>query len=210
MILIEVQATSIFDRRIANRQLRMLNSNNTKQRRSRRQSTLCCSSSAVRQARGMVRKMACLDSFSLLLLSDYMMKSEFRSRRSINQRGKVVPLDGGGVSGLPVLRAHHQIRNRIKMATSATMAIGTKTAKNETAVEVTSSAMLTGTLPAPPVVAVTVGRIATDLTACTLPATSNPQASAITGLRPVMTFVLAAKAMAPATGRTKVWIRSLM
>ena len=44
-----------------------------------------------------------------------------------------------------------------------------------------SSAMETGTFPAPPVVAVTTGRTAAALTTCTPPAMSKPHASASTG-----------------------------
>ncbi len=88
--------------------------------------------------------------------------------------------------------------------------IGTRTDKKDTTVENTSSAMLTGTFPAPPVVAVTAGLTARALTECTPPATSSPAASESTGLMSVMTSALAAKAIAPAAGRTKVWIRSLM
>ena len=89
------------------------------------------------------------------------------------------------------------------------IAMGTSMDRKETTVDVMSSAMLTGTLPAPAVVAVTNGRTAADLTRCTPPATRSPQARAMTGFIPWITFVLAANAIAPATGRTKVWIRSL-
>ena len=57
---------------------------------------------------------------------------------------------------------------------------GTRMANSEVMVEITSSARLTGILPAPAVVAVTAGRTATALTVCTLPATSRPAARAIT------------------------------
>ena len=76
-------------------------------------------------------------------------------------------------------------------------------------VEIISSAMLTGTFAAPPVVAVTIGRTAADFTTCTLPATSKPHARASTGLILVTTLALAANAIAPAAGRTTVWIKSL-
>jgi hypothetical protein len=46
----------------------------------------------------------------------------------------------------------------------------------ERTVETKSSKMLTGTFPAPPVVAVTAGRTAMDFTAWTLPETNRPSA----------------------------------
>ena len=49
------------------------------------------------------------------------------------------------------------------------------------------SARLTGILAAPPVVAVTAGRTAADLTTCTPPATSKPQMMAISGRQLSMT-----------------------
>ncbi|NTV88834.1 MAG: hypothetical protein HGA22_00490 [Clostridiales bacterium] len=58
------------------------------------------------------------------------------------------------------------------------------------------------------VVAVTAGRTAPDLTACTLPATSRPAMTARTGCTSVTTFVLAANNTAPAVGRMKVWMAS--
>ena len=56
-----------------------------------------------------------------------------------------------------------------------TAMIGAITERTETVVEVTSSAILTGVLPAPPVVSVTAGRIISDLTAWTLPETNKPE-----------------------------------
>ena len=90
------------------------------------------------------------------------------------------------------------------------MIIGITMASMERTVETTSSAMLTGTFAAPPVVAVIAGRTNPDLVTCTVPATSRPDASAKMGLMSVTTFALAANAMAPAAGRMKVWIASLM
>ena len=72
----------------------------------------------------------------------------------------------------------------MSMAASAAMAIGSRIDRKDTTVDVMSSAMLTGTFPAPPVVAVTSGRTAADFARCTLPATSRPQAIARTGLMP--------------------------
>ena len=60
------------------------------------------------------------------------------------------------------------------MITRLTAIIGTITERMETVPEVTSSAILTGILAVPPVVAVTAGRIARDLTAWTLPETNKP------------------------------------
>ena len=77
-------------------------------------------------------------------------------------------------------------------------------------VDMISSAMLTGVFPAPAVVAVKAGRTATDLTVCTLPAMSSPEIIDRIGLMSVITFALAAKAIAPAAGRTKVWMMSLI
>jgi hypothetical protein len=91
----------------------------------------------------------------------------------------------------------------------AAMITGTTTARMERIVASTSSATLTGTLPAPPVVAVTAGRIAADFTTCTLPATRSPAMIPNAGWRPVTTSVLAAKRIAPAAGRMKVWMASL-
>jgi hypothetical protein len=48
-------------------------------------------------------------------------------------------------------------------------------------VDTRSSAILTGTLPAPPVETVTAGLTANDFTACTVPATNNPITIAKTG-----------------------------
>src|SRR5258708_34712850 len=99
-----------------------------------------------------------------------------------------------------VRRAHHQIRNMNRMADKTKMAIGTRIDTKEMRVDVRSSATLAGRFPAPPVTAVMAGRIAADLTTCTLPATSKPQASASRGLI-LATLALAAKTMAPAAGR---------
>ena len=85
-----------------------------------------------------------------------------------------------------------------------TATTGKTTESKETTVEVASSAMLTGTFAAPPVVAVTKGRTANDLTACTPPETSRPATSAKIGLTLVKFEALAAKTIAPAVGRIKV------
>lgn len=82
--------------------------------------------------------------------------------------------------------------------------------KTETVVEVTSSAMLTGTLPAPAVVTVTAGLTTRDFTALTPPDINKPASRAKTGWTYSTTEELAAKTMAPAAGRTKLWIMSLM
>src|SRR5574340_1464015 len=87
---------------------------------------------------------------------------------------------------------------------------GTTMARIEITVETRSSAMLTGTLPAPPVVAVTAGLTARDLTALTPPETSSPSPSDSTGCTSVITSALAANTTAPAAGRTKAWMMSLM
>ena len=91
-----------------------------------------------------------------------------------------------------------------------TAMIGTIIERTETVAEVISSAMLTGVLPAPPVVIVTAGRIASDLTAWTLPEMNKPAIRARTGFTCVMLDALAAKTMAPAVGRTKLWTISLI
>jgi hypothetical protein len=57
---------------------------------------------------------------------------------------------------------------------------------------------------------VTAGRLARYLAACPPPATSNPNASEKIGFTSVITRALAAKTMAPAVGRTKVWMASLI
>ena len=82
--------------------------------------------------------------------------------------------------------------------------IGTITDKMDTVVEVTSSATLTGTFAAPPVAAVTAGRIASDFTACTLPEMNKPAIRARTVFTCAMFDTLAAKMMAPAVGRIKL------
>ena len=87
--------------------------------------------------------------------------------------------------------------------------MGITIARIDMTVEKMSSAMLTGTFPTPPVAAVTAGRTATDLTACTLPEISSPQINASTGWTSVITLALAAKATAPAAGRIKVCMASL-
>ncbi len=87
---------------------------------------------------------------------------------------------------------------------------GTITERIETAAEVTSSAILTGTMAVPPVATVTAGRIASDLTAWTLPEMSKPAIRARTGLTWAMLDALAAKTMAPAVGRTKLCTTSLI
>ena len=74
----------------------------------------------------------------------------------------------------------------------------------ETTVEVASSAMLTGTLAKPAEAIPTAGRMTADLVTWILPATMSPSASAATGLIPDTTWVLAAKTIAPAAGRTNV------
>ena len=82
--------------------------------------------------------------------------------------------------------------------------IGITIARIDVIVAKISSAILTGTLPTPPVVAVTAGRTAVDFTAWTLPEINIPDASATTGWISLRTLALAANAIAPATGRTKV------
>jgi len=96
------------------------------------------------------------------------------------------------------------------MTSKTDISTGTTTARMDRIVDTMSSAMLTGTLPAPPVVAVTAGRTAAALTAWTLPATIRPAASESTGWISVITLALAAKAMAPAAGRMIVCMASLM
>ena len=88
--------------------------------------------------------------------------------------------------------------------------MGIRIAKIDKNVDMTSSAMLTGVFAAPAVVAVSAGRTAADLTVCTLPAINNPAIIDRIGLISVRTFALAAKAIAPAMGRTKVWMMSLI
>ena len=99
----------------------------------------------------------------------------------------------------------------ISTAINSTMAsnAGRRIAKNAVSADSTSSAVLTTVLPVPAVAAVITGRAA-DLTTCTVPATSSPQAIASTGCTSAMAFVLAANRTAPATGRIKVWTMSLM
>ena len=87
--------------------------------------------------------------------------------------------------------------------------IGTITERTETEAEVISSAILTGTLAAPPVVAVTAGRIASDLTAWTLPEINKPAITARMVFTWVMLDTLAAKTMAPAVGLIKLCTISL-
>src|SRR6185503_19223700 len=107
------------------------------------------------------------------------------------------------VSLLARLYSHQTIK-----AASTTMSVPTRIgrtiARMDRTVEMISSAMDTGIFPAPPVVAVTIGRTAPALATCTVPATSNPHASASTGLTSVTTLALAAKATAPAAGRISV------
>ena len=74
--------------------------------------------------------------------------------------------------------------------------MGITIARMDRMVAVMSSARLTGALPAPPVVAVTIGRTAAALTVCTPPAINSPQASARAGCRSVITPAVAAKAIA--------------
>lgn len=78
--------------------------------------------------------------------------------------------------------------------------IGTTMESTDTTVAVTSSIMLTGTFPAPAVVAVTAGRTTALFTACTPPATNNPQARERMGDTSVNMFALAANTIAPAVG----------
>ena len=75
--------------------------------------------------------------------------------------------------------------------------------------DTTSSATLTTGLPAPMLAPVTKGR-AVDFATCTPPATNSPQPMASAGWTSLITLPLAAKRTAPATGRTKVWMVSLM
>jgi len=76
------------------------------------------------------------------------------------------------------------------MTSKTDISTGTTTARMDKIVDTMSSAMLTGTLPAPPVVAVTAGRTAAALTAWTLPATIRPAASESTGWISVITLAL--------------------
>jgi hypothetical protein len=59
--------------------------------------------------------------------------------------------------------------------------IGITMDRIDTVVDVTSSAILAGTFPAPPVATATAGRTARDLTACTLPEINKPAIMARTG-----------------------------
>ncbi len=96
----------------------------------------------------------------------------------------------------------------IKMI-SAAMMTGIMIAKMENSVATISSRILTGTLPVPAVVAVIVGRTAIDFIICTLPATNRPVAIIKMGVTSTE-FVLAAKTIAPAAGRMKLWMMSLI
>lgn len=68
---------------------------------------------------------------------------------------------------------HHRIKIADNNKTTPTRT-GNTMERMESVVETTSSNMLTGTLPAPAVLAVMAGRTAAALTAWTLPATSKP------------------------------------
>ena len=114
------------------------------------------------------------------------------------------------VVALFILSQMRQIMKEAMTTRRVPINIGIMMARMDNTVEITSSAMLTGTLAVPPVVAVMAGRTTPDLATCTVPATSRPDANAKTGLISVTTFALAAKAIAPAAGRMKVCIASLM
>jgi len=69
--------------------------------------------------------------------------------------------------------------------------------------------MLTETFAAPPVVAVTAGQMASDLTACILPEINKSAIKAKTVLTFIIVPALAAKTIAPAVGRIKLCTISL-
>lgn len=94
------------------------------------------------------------------------------------------------------------IRRRMPRSGAAIAAMLTDTAT-------ASSAMATGVFPRPPVAAVAAGRTTVDLAVWTAPDTSNPVTRASAGCRSLAASVEAAKTMAPAVGRVKVWTASL-
>ena len=81
---------------------------------------------------------------------------------------------------LRLLRIRISIQTPIIKAIN-TRAIGMRMARMDITADAKSSVVLTAQFPTPPVVAVTTGRTATDLTACTLPAIKRPAAIASTG-----------------------------
>ena len=94
--------------------------------------------------------------------------------------------------------------------TMITIRMGTMMDNTETMVAKTSSSVLTTGVPTPAVATSTMGLATTDFAACTEPATSKPQISDKTGWISVMDLALAANRIAPAVGRMKVWMASLI